>query len=115
MSFLLETYLPKVRAIDASESALVFRKIYNACDELSYLQTFLVMADKTGTEIEVSAVPAIIRQTARMINELYDAYVLLCPVIDEGCARNQLTEAGIIYRKSPSRLPFDPQCFPKEK
>lgn len=99
MSSQLQSYLPKVQSLDAPAAAFVFRKIYEVADDLSCLETFLTMADKTGTEIEVSAVPSIIRQARRMVHDLYDAYVLICPSIDQIYARDLLADAGLLsYR-----------------
>lgn len=99
MSSNLEDYLPKVLPADAATAALVFEIVYKACEDIGFVESFLSMAKKTGEEIEVTSVPSLIRQLRRMSQELYSAYVLLCPSIDKGHAEELLKEGRLYGRK----------------
>lgn len=98
MSSCLENYLPNILPADAATASLVFETVYKACEDLGFMESFLSMADKTGEEIDVTSVPSLIRQLRRMIRELYGAYVLLCPSIDQGHAE-ELLKKDRLYGK----------------
>lgn len=115
MSYLLDQHLPHVQAISVSEAALVFRKVYNVCEVLAYLHTFLEMVDHSNNDLDSTALPGMISQTSQMLDDLYDAYVLLCPEIDAGHAESQLIEAGIRPKQRPGSIPLNPNFFPKEQ
>ncbi len=94
MPSLLKHHLPHVQPLDAGAAALVFSKVFNACDDVSFMEHFLSLMDTSGAHIEPDDVSALILQAHRLNRELYAASVLLCPRIDEGHVENLLRDAA---------------------